>query len=58
MSTPDNTSSYNRIVVKIGTSVLSGNTLNNSLDDGMMSKLVGQISGAIDKYGSQILIVT
>ena len=58
MSTPDNTSLYNRIVVKIGTSVLSGNTSNTSLDDAMMSKLVKQITTAIEKYRSQILIVT
>ena len=58
MSTPDNTSLYNRIVVKIGTSVLSGNTSNNSLDDATMSKLVNQITTAIEKYRSQILIVT
>ena len=58
MSTPYSTSSYNRIVVKIGTSVLSGNTSNNSLDGPTMAKLVRQITTAIEKYHSQVLIVT
>jgi glutamate 5-kinase len=49
---------YKRIVVKIGTSVLSGNSSDNSLDSNTMSDLVAQIASLIHIYESQVLIVT
>jgi glutamate 5-kinase len=49
---------YKRIVVKIGTSVLSGNSSDNALDTCTMSDLVAQIADVIQIHKSQVLIVT
>ena len=51
-------SSYHRIVVKAGTSVLTGGNPRGSLDSAVMGSLVSQIAELCDVAGSQMLLVT
>ena len=51
-------SCYRRIVVKAGTSVLTGGKSNTNLDSGVMAGLVTQIARLVKRHETQILLVT
>ena len=51
-------SPYRRVVVKAGTSVLTGGKSNHSLDEKVMAALVSQIARLVKGHDTQVLLVT